>query len=457
MSFSGFIKRSQFWLRDILKNQSSIYEPYKEIQTFENAPFEKAAKIQNEKLKKLLTHAQKNTSFYKNFSSLSLNDYPVVHKMFLIEHGSEIAVDKKNIPGQKGKIHIQTTSGSTGTPFAIPQDTRKRNRRIAELKYFGKIVGFKSHEMLVHLRTWNKWQQKTKKQIQQERIIPFDIANMGENRLEELCHTIQKIKAICIRGYASSLGILANYLKNNPHRLPSLQIAIAGSEALHDDVRTNVKKYLSCEIISQYADEECGILAQERIPTQTQDNPMYLNHAGYIFEFLKQDSDEPVTYGELARIVITDLHNYAFPIIRYDTGDVGILNPPNSFSHGWPILGKLFGRRLDVCYTTDGEPFSPMTIGRILKHYTSIMQWQFIQTGEKNYTLKIIVRALTSNTENLNALQSTPNILKDITNLLKEQIGTDALITIEQVTDIPVLASGKRKPVVNEWKNGETT
>ena len=35
---------------------------------------------------------------------------------------------------------------------------------------------------------------------------------------------------------------------------------------------------------------------------------------------------------------------------------------------------------------------------------------------------------------------------------LKSVLGEAANINIEQVDDIPVLASGKRKPVVNEWK-----
>lgn len=38
---------------------------------------------------------------------------------------------------------------------------------------------------------------------------------------------------------------------------------------------------------------------------------------------------------------------------------------------------------------------------------------------------------------------------------LKSVLGQDANILIEQVNDIPVLASGKRKPVVNEWNQQE--
>lgn len=226
------------------------------------------------------------------------------------------------------------------------------------------------------------------------------------------------------------------------YKFPHLKIIISGSENLGDDTRANVKKYLGCDIISQYADEECGILAQERIPTKEKDNVMYLNHADYIFEFLKLDKDEPADYGELARIVITDLHNYAFPMIRYDCGDVGVVSPPDQYSNSFPVLSKLYGRRMDVCLTTKGEPFSPMTLARTVKHYDKIQQWEFVQESEKGYTLKLV----------LNDCDDAVAYMQSAVDVLKESLGADAEIRIESVTDIPVLKSGKRKTVVNNWK-----
>lgn len=68
------------------------------------------------------------------------------------------------------------------------------------------------------------------------------------------------------------------------------------------------------------------------------------------------------------------------------------------------------------------------------------MQWQFIQENQNEYVLKVIMRGDASN-------------LPLIVEQLKEPLGRDANIRIEEVDDIPVLASGKRKPVVNNWKS----
>lgn len=441
MDINALYLRIRFWIKDFLKG-SPIGKPYNEIKYIQENSYEIGLPFRKEALKQLLNHAKKNTEFYKHIHGDDLKSFPIMNKTTLLEHYDEIRVEKSKIPGQIGDIHIQTTSGSTGTPFKIPQDTKKRNRRIAELKYFGKIAGFNSHEKLIHLRTWNKWQQKTLKQIKEENIIPFDIARMADEDLKQLCKLVISSKAVCLRGYASSLGKLAEYAKGKGFRFPYLKIAIAGAESLQDDVRALFKKVMGADIQSQYANEECGILAQERVPTQEKDNPMYWNHSGYFFEVLKLDSDEPAQYGELGRIIITDLYNYAFPLIRYDNGDTAILQAPDKFSRGYPIIEKLYGRRFDLTYTTSGIAVHPLTYGRILKHYENIVQWQFIQNSKDAYQLNVITRGNED--------------FSEITNQLKEYLGFDANITIKQVEEIPVLASGKRKPVVNNWKKENT-
>ena len=442
MDFNVFYLRSRFWITDYLKG-SPIGKQYNDVRYIDTHTKEQCASIIEHKLHALLMHAQKHTEFYARFSSLTLTDYPIMNKMLLIENMSRIQVVPSEIPSQIGDVHIQRTSGSTGVPLAIPQDTIKRQRRIAELKYFGHMVGFTTHEKLVHLRTWNKWQSKTNSQIRLENIIPFDISKFGPEDLENLCNLLVTEKVVCIRGYSTTIANLATYVKNAPTkwRFPHLKVIIAGGEALYDDVRQMVKECMHCEIISQYADEECGILAQEKVPTKSTDNVMYFNHSSYIFEILKLDSVEPAAYGEVGRIVITDLHNYAFPLIRYDCGDTCIMMPPNEYSNGYPVIDKLYGRRFDLTYSTDGKAVSPLAYGRILKNYDIVSQWQFVQLDEKRYQLRLMLKS------------GSIEQLSEAIVLFKEILGKDADLEIKEVEDIPILCSGKRKPVINKWKN----
>ncbi len=125
-------------------------------------------------------------------------------------------------------------------------------------------------------------------------------------------------------------------------------------------------------------------------------------------------------------------------MIRYDTGDTGIMVKGNEKSHGWPYISKLYGRRLDLIFDTKGEPVQPMALARVLKNLNGIIQWQFVQAGEKEYNIRL-------NMENDTSADACIEELKEI-------LGSDAKVVVERVAEIPVLASGKRKPVVNEWK-----
>jgi phenylacetate-CoA ligase len=244
---------------------------------------------------------------------------------------------------------------------------------------------------------------------------------------------------------------------------------------------------MGCNVVSQYADEECGYLAQE-MPSVEMSN-FYLNTSTYYWEFLKLESDEaaqegelsrivltdmynyafpmirydtgdlaiwgrPDKYsngypvitklygraaqeGELSRIVLTDMYNYAFPMIRYDTGDLAIWGRPDKYSNGYPVITKLYGRKYDMVYNTIGEPVFPMVFARILKNYPEIQRWQFIQKAENTYVLKIVSK---------HRLEAEAE-LKDA---MISHLGSKADISLVYIDDIPVLSSGKRKCVVNE-------
>lgn len=51
--------------------------------------------------------------------------FPVMNKTKYIDNYNDIIIPEHLIPGQVGQVHIQSTSGSTGTPFRVPQDTKK--------------------------------------------------------------------------------------------------------------------------------------------------------------------------------------------------------------------------------------------------------------------------------------------------------------------------------------------
>ena len=181
---------------------------------------------------------------------------------------------------------------------------------------------------------------------------------------------------------------------------------------------------------------ENGILAQNYIGGD--DNDFLCNWASYYFEVLKMDSNKPAGGGESGRIVVTDMFNKAFPMIRYDTGDVGCLK---TGKNGWKYLSDVSGRRSDLIYDSKGLILCPHLITNTMWGLQYVNQWQFIQEDAKQYRIKFSSIAPKANKE-----------LEEKVNKLKKLLGKNAEITLEEVSEISVLASGKRKSIVQQWE-----
>ena len=76
-----------------------------------------------------------------------------------------------------------------------------------------------------------------------------------------------------------------------------------------------------------------------------------------------------------------------------------------------------------------------------MHEFLEIQQYQFIQEGAKDYKML------------LNLCSSDEFKREDeMVEMLKSFLGKDAVIFVEYVKEIPVLKSGKRKQVVNNYK-----
>jgi len=144
-----------------------------------------------------------------------------------------------------------------------------------------------------------------------------------------------------------------------------------------------------------------------------------------------------VKSGEFGRIVITDLFNYAMPLIRYDTGDVAKLN---ICDNGKIEFEQIEGRKMDLVYDTQGNILSAWVVYKIIyKYYKLIKQYQFIQQTKKDYEIK------------LNLQGDKFDFEKELIEEVKIDFGNDANVYITYTNEIPLLASGKRRKVVNNY------
>ena len=269
-----------------------------------------------------------------------------------------------------------------------------------------------------------------------QNLLPINILHLDDKTLEEIRTRLKAKPYInsCL-AYASTYEHLIRYLRSKGDTADMFHVTslISGSEVLSMDMKKKIQDTMGCQVIDRYSNEENGFLAQ----TGDCSDEFKVNVGSFKIEILKQDSDRPAAVGEVGRIVVTDLFSFAVPLIRYDTGDLAI---KNSEKDGWTTsLKSIQGRRVDVIYDTSGRVLTPHTWSVYMWKYEKLKQYQFIQNGAKEYVLK------------LNGAEGVydDNEIKDY---LKTILGADAEIAIDHVDEIPVLASGKFKKTVCNYK-----
>lgn len=445
MDFRSFYLRKKYWLNDFIHG-AQMWRQYRDVMEVMKMPKDKnwergkRAKY----LRSILSFAKQNVSYYMKMDGMEkLQDFPVVNKQTYLSDYDAFCVPKEKIPFQRGELHVQKTSGSTGTPFRVPQDTRCRLRRIAIIKAENEKISFHSFEPMMHLRAvahyWNEKNGREFTYYKNLNIIYVDNSNINEEKIRKIINAVDGYRVKVVRGYMTTLDTITRYMEERQLRFSHKITFISVGELLQEWLRKRVVDYLHCDIISQYGNEENGIFGQSDI--NGSGRHINLNGAGCVIEILKLDCDEPAARGELGRIVVTDFTNYAMPMIRYEIGD---LAAPCEFWDDGTVksIDNLSGRITDMIFRTDGCPidfYNSIPVEIFLN--PSIRQFQFIQKGAKEYVMRLSCKG--------NEIKEKES---SFVKKLKDILGADAVIKIEWVSELPVLNSGKRKIVINEWK-----
>jgi phenylacetate-CoA ligase len=387
-----------------------------------------------EKIRNLIRHAVATTDFYKDYDpETELKNLPIVNKALFKEKYESF---RSSIYRDAEDNRIMTTSGSTGTPFAMIQDKRKINCNTADSIFMGTLANYHIGQKQAFIRVWVNNVKKGKIRLMMENSIMIDSSSLSDESLEKMVRLIRDKKVKCLVGYASALGELGHYIKRTKQDTSKFSVCsiIPISENMPVGTRNELSDIFDCPVRSWYSNEENGIMG-----VQVKDNSeaYYINSESYFYEILKMDSDEPAEDGELGRIVITDLTNYAFPVIRYDNGDTAVAHHEDMGNGRFRLfLDELYGRRSDLIYDTKGRAVTPYLITNNMWDVEGVDQFRFLQTGLKSYELR------------LNGDQAVMDV-DDMISRIKPTLGEDADIEVTFVDEIPVLASGKRKYIEN--------
>lgn len=420
------VREFLFLIQDFLLNKFEIRKNLRDIEQI----MLNGDSAKSEYVDKLLKYSAQHVPYYKDYRNKNLSEFPVVNKAIIRENQSDFLIDNFN----SNKVKMVTTSGSTGTPFTVYQGHCKRLRHLADNLFFMKLAGYTLGSPLFYFRVWNKYCRHGAITSWLTNIKQIEIGDLSDDVLRVLLNNLQKPGKKSMLAFASTYSALLHFFDQEKVSSVNAEVEtiISMSEHLPEDTRREIGKIFKAPVVSRYSNMENGFIAQ-----QPKGESFYLlNNASYKVELLDLEQDIPVGLNKVGRIVVTDLFNYTMPLIRYDTGDLGVFKKVVYEGRELIVLASIEGRKVDSIFQTNGNLASSHVITNTMWPYKEIKQWQFIQKGKTEY--KFLINGILTSSEKA-----------ELEETLRGYLGKDACFEYEFVHDIPVLSSGKRKMIVN--------
>jgi phenylacetate-CoA ligase len=397
----------------------------------------------NNKLRKLITHCYENVPYYRSVMEErqvrpeeircagDLDRLPVLTKDIVRAHTKELMA--KNVSDMT--TSWTKTGGTTGEPMRICKNrecTAWSSMCIERgLRWGGKTVD----EPIIKLFGGALGIDKASVTSQIGKILRGDLFIPAfELRSDNAMSYLDKIRQSQCRflvGYASAtyrLAMLAQELDQDIR----LSAVFPTAELMLPEWEETIRKTFKCSVLPYYGCGEVNGLGFS-VP-QSEGYLIPEEHA--LLEVMQGDGAAQL-YGE-GRFLITDLDNYAMPIIRYANGDAGRTSAANRH-FPFSRIERLDGRYNSFLMTDRGDLISGVIGTHVFRHTSSVQSYRIIQEEPLRLIIKVVPK-------NSNVSEDDQRLVLD---LFAKHLGTRMKITMEKVPSLPVPPSGKSVFVIN--------
>jgi len=421
------------------------YPAFRYLKTLKSVEYkspEELLQLQNEKLERLLLHTYENVPYYHRI--LPEADVIANNKVFL-ENFHKIPPLTKEIIRREGEKlysadykkrggYFNTSGGSTGEPVKFIQDKNYRAwgfaGRFLYNAWAGKDVG------QAELKLWGSERDilegKDKPAVRLRRwLFNTELLNtykMSPDGMRRHIDRWNKVKPRQVWAYTDSMYKLSRFVANEKISVYPPGSIICTTAPLLPQARKHIEQTFKCRVFNQYGSREVGPVACE-CPAQ---EGLHIFTPIQRVEIL-DTKDRPVTGEDIGQIVITNLHNYSMPLIRYKIGDTGCFsNKPCSCGRGFPLLKEISGRVFAHFVKKDGSLVHSQFFVALFFFKPWVKEFKVVQ---KDYDLIDISVALEGKAEQ--------NDIDVITDKIKQVMGADCRVEFNFTDEIPPTASGK--------------
>ncbi len=344
---SGFMRRGT--LRYLAEYERNQWLPAEQIQA-----------LQWRKLQALIVHCWERVPFYRDHwgragmtdpaEIRSLQDYarlPALTKRDLREDFERLKAD-----GYRDRLLYKTTGGSTGEPVTIGYTRESYERRTAVMLRGYGWAGAPLGRHVLFLWGHDPNGQSLKERLHHaafnRRILNAYV--MGEHNMAAYADAIDADRPRTLVGYVSPLVRLAKWLDAHGRRVHAPDTLICAAEPLYPHHRALLERVFGCRVHNTYGCREVMLVASECDACEG----LHVNA-----DHLHVELGDPVYetgHAVPREVLITDLHNYGMPLMRYANGDIATEQHGNcACGRDLPLLASVDGRRMDALRTPEGH------------------------------------------------------------------------------------------------------
>jgi phenylacetate-CoA ligase len=367
---------------------------------FETWPAEKLLAYQLRQAHRLATFAQRTVPYYqdrlkgiaqidaKEFSMNHFRQLPILNREAL--QRADRSILSNAVPKSHGVRTESFTSGSTASPI--------RTYGNNHLKIFTRANSLRTH----------RWHQRDPHGTFAD-LRPTRHGTAGSRRrwswlpdggfghtinlnqsLQDILSEIIDLDPDYLHTRPRALLELVRISEMEGRRPASLKQALIFGETLEQDYRDEIVETWGIDLLENYSAVEVSSIA-----TQCgTGGKLHVMSESVICEIVNEDGDE-VAPGEVGTVLITALHNYCAPLIRYEIGDYAMRGSACNCGRNLPTIEKVIGRTKNILVLPNGERHFPTSLNLISRE-APILQWRLHQENLTDLELSLkVARTLT--------------------------------------------------------------
>ncbi len=407
--------------------------------------------MQHEQLSVLLNHAMQTVPHYQKCLKSAGYDQqqgwaeevwanlPILKRQQVQELSDRL--QSQQLPKGHGQAHMVQSSGSTGRPVQVLGSgltrfywdvSTLRDNEWQQHDFLQKFVAIRpdrnnKNQERIHYKGWGAPVDL----IYQS--SPSLVINSRVDVRQQLLW-LQDYQPVYLLSIPSNLRELLRISEQENITFPNLKQVRCFGETLPVHLREQVRKVWGVGVSDIYSSQEIGYMA-----LQCPDYEHYHVQSETMYVEVLDENNKPCSPGEIGRVVVTPLHNFAMPLIRYEVGDHAEVGEPCPCGRGLPVLKRIVGRTRNMVRTPEGKCYWPSFPAA---NWTSVADIRQLQLRQKTLDQIDILVAMDG--------QLKEQEIQQLTKKLHDSLGYPFKLTFNCVESIPMQKNGKYEDFISE-------